>query len=185
MSTRSQRLAKSLKIRDQKRQDLRIHHWDKIGKYLGTGLFLLLISIWYFGFGLMRVDGPSMEGTLYHNQWRIISKWTTPKRGDVITLLEREKPEDEGKLIVKRLIGLPGDVIQNHKGQVTVNGEPLAEPYVLEANRQQFDQAEWEITVPEGHVFVMGDNRDISKDSRTVGSFKQSAIIGTVLQGGN
>lgn len=185
MSTRSQRLAKSLKIRDQKRQDLRIHHWDKIGKCLGTGLFLLLISIWYFGFGLMRVDGPSMEGTLYHNQWRIISKWTSPKRGDVITLLEREKPEDEGKLIVKRLIGLPGDVIQNHKGQVTVNGELLEEPYVLEANRQQFDQTEWEITVPDGHVFVMGDNRDISKDSRTVGSFNQSAIIGTVLQGGN
>ncbi|MBN2176122.1 MAG: signal peptidase I [Demequinaceae bacterium] len=89
--------------------------------------------------------------------------------GDVLTFVGL-KPDDSGQHLVKRIIGLPGDTVEcrSHQGNVIVNGEPIVEPYlddgVPPCSGPGADS--WSVTVPEGHVWLMGDNRPNSADSR-------------------
>jgi signal peptidase I len=83
-----------------------------------------------------------------------------------------------GGTYVKRLIGLPGDVVSEADGVLSVNGRVVSEPYVDLANRDH-ESGEWR--VPKGHYFFMGDNRTHSCDSREWGSVPRSDLIGPVL----
>ena len=108
------------------------------------------------------------------------------RRGDVIVF---KFPEDPERDFIKRVIGLPGDTVQLRNRQVVVNGQALVEPYahylfpVSETDGESFDvRARYgPVTVPEGHYFMMGDNRDNSQDSRYWGFLPAHYIKGRAL----
>jgi signal peptidase I len=96
-------------------------------------------------------------------------------RGDIIVF---EKPPGEGgdiEDLIKRVVGLPGETIEGRDGQVFIDGEPLDEPY-LDAGVVTSDFGP--VEVPEGQVFMMGDNRPNSRDSRFFGPIDQETIVG-------
>jgi signal peptidase I len=99
----------------------------------------------------------------------------TPARGDIIAFPSPDQPD---WLLLKRVIGLSGDTVEEVDGVVTVNGAPLDEPYIIADNRTL---GPW--TVDQGHVFVMGDNRPDSNDSRypDFGQVALSDVSGKVL----
>ena len=131
-----------------------------------------------FIFEPVRVDGSSMLNTLENNEFMIATKFDylagDPERFDVVIC---DYPNtDDGMYRVKRVIGLPGETIELKKGELYVNGEFVEQNFEMTPNETDFGL----FTVPEGHYFVMGDNRNNSKDSRSeeVGNVKRSQIIG-------
>ena len=136
----------------------------------------LLIHQYLFTFA--RVDGTSMLDTLHENNIMGVSRLhyrlNEPQRGEIITC---NYPEDGNKLFVKRIIGLPGETIEIREGTVYIDGEPIAESYLTRVDDQSMDS----ITLAEDEIFVMGDNRPVSRDSRAVGPLTLDEIYGRVL----
>ena len=93
-----------------------------------------------------------------------------PERGDVVVI---RSPQEMEKRLVKRIVALPGDSLEIEDGIVKINGHSIAEPYVL-GNTRDRDES----TIPEGHYFVLGDNRPRSNDSNSFGPVPKSQIIG-------
>jgi signal peptidase I len=135
-----------------------------------------------------KVEGGSMETTVLPDQYVLIDKltphWASYARGDIVVLQPPADYQPAGGVpFIKRVIGLPGDHVQLKDGTVYVNGTALDEPYVFTDRgvRQTTDAtpggpAEW--FVPAGQVFVMGDHRQNSADSRVFGPVEISQIIG-------
>lgn len=140
---------------------------------------VIAMMIRTFFFTLVNVDGASMEPTLHDNDRLFVTRLAyTPEKGDIIIF----RPDcDPDRPYVKRVIAMPGDTIDINKetGDVTVNGEIIDEPYIKERVRT-FGNFSFPAVVPENHVFVMGDNRNHSKDSRfqEVGMVSYDSIIG-------
>ena len=113
---------------------------------------------------------------------RFIYHFRDPHRGDIVVFntppLALEKC-GAGGTFVKRIIGLPGDTVNERKGRVSINGRPLDEPYVPQSERNPQANGSW--TVPRGAYFMMGDNRAQSCDSREWGSVPRSDLIGPVF----
>lgn len=143
-----------------------------------TTIILVLVFVFNIFMTIMRVDGPSMDPTLHSGQIALLAKSDNIERFDIVVLKEREVDGGETKNIIKRVIGKPGDTVTVKKGRLFINGEEYEEPYLNGDNIKRFKNESWEIKVPEEHYFVLGDNRDVSKDSRVVGSFKKSAVVG-------
>ncbi len=126
-----------------------------------------------------EVHNVSMQKTLVAGQRLIEDKWSyrfhEPQQGDIVII---NGPESEVRLI-KRVIGLPGDVISFHDGQVYVNDVLLEESYVF--GKTFPGKLAMPLTVPEGEVFVMGDNREHSLDSRDLGPIALSSIEGKAV----
>lgn len=124
---------------------------------------VLAFFIRYFIVELYMVEGPSMRPTLVNGERLIVNKFVyrfkTPERGEVIVF---RYPRDPSRDFIKRVIAIPGDTIEIKDGRVFVNGQLMNENYILEKTRGSYPLA----TVPEGHIFVMGDNRNNSEDSR-------------------
>ena len=122
-----------------------------------------------------RVEGQSMEPNLHDNQRLIIEKISyyvhPPRRGDIIVL---KLPNHRSDALIKRVIGLPGETVEIRNGVVLINGEPLDEPYLNQSTYQGMPPR----VVPEGEVFVLGDNRGFSNDSRSFGFVPFSDIVG-------
>lgn len=142
---------------------------------------LVVVTVLFtFFLRMFDVDGPSMKPTLEHNDKLVVSTvGYKAKVGDVVVI---SKTGDLDKPIVKRIIAVGGDTVDINftTGVVTVNG--TEENYTDELTSQQFDIA-FPITVPEGSVFVLGDNRGNSLDSRStrVGCVDERYIVGKVL----
>lgn len=124
-----------------------------------------------------RVDGPSMRPTLQNHQYILVDKvqyfFGSPKRGDVIVF---KFPKNTSEDFVKRVIGVPGDTIHvDANGQVTVDGDPINEPYVNDLTNP-YQPNTW--TLGTNDYFVLGDNRGDSSDSREWGLVPRSDIIG-------
>ena len=149
-----------------------------------TVSFLLLT----FLFRVNIVIGSSMEPTL-HNEDRIVvaQAFYTPSYGDIVALwadgLFNRQTGEKGEMIVKRVIGLPGDVINidPDTGIVYRNGEPLYEDYTAEPiSSANLGNAQYPLTVDENCVFVLGDNRNRSTDSRYVDDGTVEYYVGCV-----
>ena len=143
---------------------------------------LVLVLIFSFFFRIIQVDGRSMVPTLANGDKLIV--WGAgyqPRRGDVVIV---DSYTTYGKPLVKRVIAKGGDTvsIDYATGTVAVNGEVLQEDYIAEPTYLGYD-VQFPYTVPEGTVFVMGDNRNQSLDSRStyVGCIDERDILGKVL----
>lgn len=112
---------------------------------------------------LYIVDGPSMRPTLQHEERLVVSKFIykirNPEKGEILIF---KYPRDPSRDFIKRVIAVGGDTIEIKEGRVYVNDQMLKEDYILEKTRTEYPK----VTVPEGTVFVMGDNRNNSDDSR-------------------
>ena len=152
--------------------------------YTVFGVALIAVIIFRMAFSVFIVNGPSMMPTLHNRDVTLVHKTEKVKRFDIVVLNERLADNGPSKRIVKRVIGFGGDIITVIGGQLYINNKKYDEPYLQEKHIKNFKKVDWTIVVPKGHIFVLGDNRDVSKDSRTVGSFKTSAIIGVQILGG-
>lgn len=125
----------------------------------------------------IRVDGYSMEPTLHTGEFVIVNKLAyklgAPEVGDVIVFHYPRDPQQE---YIKRLIGLPGDEVRISSGTVFVNNHALEEPYV--ADPPAYERA---LVVPEGQLFVLGDNRNNSSDSHNWGTVPMSYVVGKAV----
>lgn len=143
--------------------------------------FLVIVSVFFVR--LSGVDGSSMFPTLKDRDQLLVRLvgYQEPVRGDIVVL---ETPAFEDEPLVKRVIGVAGDVIDidSATGTVLLNGEALFEPYIAEPIRE-FGSISYPFTVPKDCAFVMGDNRNHSSDSRVaaVGAIPYDSIIGKVM----
>ena len=140
---------------------------------------LAVFIIFTFVFRAVGVDGSSMVPTLHDGDWMAVRSIVTEvKRGDIVIITQ---PWDRNVPIVKRVIAVSGDVvnIDFNLHEVYVNGEKLNEPYINEPTALSYDM-QFPLTVEEGKVFVMGDNRNDSLDSRSsrIGLIDERYIFG-------
>ena len=151
---------------------------NEILSWLGSLVMALVIVMLLrtLVFTLIRVDGASMKNTLLSDD-RVYVSVLTPRiagyeRGDIVICTY----PGEDHQCVKRILGLPGETVEIKDGVTYVDGVAREEEYV--------DHAAWAdygpYTVPEGKVFVMGDNRADSRDSRNVGALDEDMIVGKV-----
>ena len=157
------------------RKDYRKMLANTISSLIVVAAVAVLISMLFLP--VLRVTGTSMTPTLMNDELVICSKRSNFKSGDVVAFYFNNK------ILLKRVIGTAGDVIDiTEDGFVYVNGEMLDEPYVSE---HAFGECDIELPyqVPENRIFVMGDHRATSVDSRssTIGCVADEYIIGRVI----
>jgi len=143
---------------------------------------LIAVILIVFIYQPVKVEGTSMMPTLTDQERIFINKFTyhfglgSIERGDMVVFWF---PLDPSKSYIKRVIGIPGDVVYIEACQVFVNGKALAEDYVPEDYR---DRISWEThRIPPDQFFVLGDHRNSSSDSRTWGFVKRDAIYGKAV----
>ena len=145
-------------------------------------IFLLAIVLYIiinFAVQTVHVMGQSMEPTLQDNDFLIASKVSyrlhDPQRGDIVIFKPNNGEEHD---YIKRIIALPGETVAVRDSKVYVNGQLLAEPYIADPPHYTYPYAGGEFVVPEGTVFVMGDNRNNSSDSHIFGPVPLDNVIG-------
>jgi signal peptidase I len=133
-----------------------------------------------------QIRQDSMESTLEPDQFVLVDKLTPRfdayKRGDIVVFAPPDSWARAGTPFIKRVIGLGGDVVEIRDGHVVVNGADLAEPYLFQVDGQaqptidSLGPGSW--TVPAGELFLMGDHRAVSEDSRAFGTVPTDHLIG-------
>ncbi len=142
--------------------------------------FIITFILRTFVFQMAIVNQISMQPTLIEGQMLVISKINyivgSPDRGDIIVF----KDESQNKLLIKRIIGLPGEELEISNGRVIIDNQAL-EPDYTAVETGSYGQNKW--MVPPGSYFVMGDNRPHSRDSRadTVGFVEKKSVVGRAV----
>jgi signal peptidase I len=147
---------------------------------LGLAWILRLFVVQQFA-----VEGQSMLGTLHSGDRVIVNKLSyhlhDPRRGDIVVLKDM-KANVEVRDLIKRVVGLPGETVEYRRCELFINGNPVAEPYLDPGvvGPQRCGDSQPTVTVAPGHVFVMGDNRGASLDSRSeiIGQVSYNNLIG-------
>lgn len=142
---------------------------------------LVLAVVLYFGINAVsarvRVDGFSMRPTLQDGEYILVNKlaykFSEPVRGDIVVFVFPVNPEED---LIKRIIGVPGDTITIQDGMLTVNSVVVDEPYI---NAPPAYNGTWQ--VPKGELFVLGDNRNDSRDSHQWGLLPIENVIGRAV----
>lgn len=137
----------------------------------------LAIKTWFVQ--AFIIPSQSMERTLEVGDRVLVAKFAYDisdiGRGDVVVFKNPDRLPGEPAQLIKRVVGLPGDTLEAVDGRLERNGIPLDEPYLTPGSRtDQLDRT----VVPEGHVFVMGDNRLNSRDSRFIGPIPEDQVVG-------
>lgn len=155
--------------------------WGVIYEWLDSFVFaiILILLIFVFAVRVVGVNGDSMNPTLNDGDWLTVSAINIDyERGDIVVITQ---PNALNEPLIKRVIAVGGDTvdIDFNTNEVIVNGEVLDEPYIKAptSSRGDFSQP---IRIPEGYVFVMGDNRNNSLDSRfnSIGIIDERYILG-------
>jgi signal peptidase I len=149
--------------------------------FIDTLETLILAAILFVSINLIsariRVDGDSMVPTLISGEYVVVNRLSyrlgSPQRGDIIVFHFPRNPQEE---YIKRIIGLPGDVIEVMNGAVNINGQPLDENYL---NVETNYTGRWE--VPADQFFVLGDNRNNSSDSHDWGMVPMDYVVGKAI----
>ena len=146
------------------------------------GAIIVVFAVFAFVFRILGVDGGSMLPTLRDGDWVAVSGITANvERGDIVVVTQ---PWERNVPIIKRVIAVGGDTvyIDFDSCKVYVNGTEIYEPYINEPTRVSGD-VEFPLTVDEGKIFVMGDNRNISLDSRSsqIGLIDENYVLGKAL----
>lgn len=155
-------------------------------EYIVTFLVVLVVmlGVRHFVVAPFQVDGHSMDYTLSDHERLFMWRQGSLDHFDVITF---HPPQKEDTLYVKRVIGLPGDHIEYKHDTLYLNGQAIEEPYLAQKKEETqglftqdftLEELTGESTVPEGMMFVLGDNRRNSVDSRRFGFVSQSALEG-------
>lgn len=161
---------------------------ENVLSFIKSLITLLVIVIFIRGtiVEAYKIPSKSMEPTLLVGDHLLVSKfpygfrlpfiseslvqWATPSRGDIVVFMRPDDPkskEDESKInVIKRVIGRPGDKVEVRNAKVYINNEPLDEPYTRWDEGGLKEGNFGPTVVPPGHIFLLGDNRDHSKDSR-------------------
>ncbi len=143
-----------------------------------AAILLALVLVFFVFFDTSTVDGSSMYPTLRDQDHALITKGLkTPVRGDIVVL--HVQYEGQSQEWVKRIIAVGGDRVNVTGDMITVNGQGEKFPHMIidSGNTQPVE----ELVVPDGQIFVAGDNRAVSLDSRFVGTFAESTIHGRVV----
>jgi signal peptidase I len=158
---------------------VRFVRWRPVAN-LALQVAVLLALIAAFFVRLPQVTGLSMEPHIRSGEYVVINTFAyrigTPRRGDIVAFRHEG---DARAIFIKRVIGLPGDRIRIDRGQVYLNGAELDEPYVRHADGRTFG----EIAVPSASVYVLGDNRAESEDSRFFGPVNDGLLVGRAIAG--
>src|SRR3989344_1564993 len=164
---------------------------NKLSRILLDLLFISVIGIFVLFFSLfvlmqpLVVTGNSMLPNFHDSEQILIEKvslkYREIKRGDVVIV---KHPENHNVLLLKRVVGLPGETFEISNGRIFINGEGLDEPYLFEQNvtlgKESIPDDETLLIPNDGYV-VLGDNRDDSLDSRNWGPLKKNLIVGRNL----
>lgn len=143
---------------------------------------VIAVIVILFLYQPVKVEGTSMTPSLINEERIFINKFvyrfgiSDIDRGDTIVFWA---PEDPTRSYIKRVIGVPGDVVEIVDGTVVLNGKRLEEPYLIDANRDRMSMTR-RVVEPE-HYFVLGDHRNSSNDSRSWGTVARDAIYGKAV----
>jgi signal peptidase I len=175
------------------------HRWRVVIDWTLTvvGAIVIVLAIKAWVVNPYRIPSASMEPTLHcarpepscRARWsdrvlanRFIYHFKDPDRGNIVVFHTPEAAQRRcftGGTYVKRIIGLPGETLQERNGTVYINGKQLVESYIEPSERD--DRSYGPVTIPDDHYFMMGDNRRSSCDSRIWGSLDRAAFIGEVF----
>jgi signal peptidase I len=164
-------------------EEERSHNWETVKSVLReivetvvlTLVIFFLIQLVVRNF---RVVGTSMEPNLHTGEYLIVDKISyrlgPPQRGDVVVF---EPPVSAEGDYVKRIIGLPGELVEIRSGQVFINGKPIEEPYAVRPASYSMDARR----VGPDELFVLGDNRNMSSDSHSWGMLPMDKVVGKAI----
>lgn len=151
-------------------------------QFAGLTLIVAVLTAFVITFAAMAVvvQGSSMEPALHDGERVLVNKLVyrlrPPRRGEIAVFRHGYMP---GRMLIKRVIGLPQEELSISRGLVRVNGAPLVEDYILEPSEEDYGP----VYVSSGHVFVLGDNRNHSQDSAHahIGAVPLDSILGKAL----
>ncbi len=151
--------------------------WRSLARItLQAGILALLAAAFFMA--PRQVSGMSMEPHIAPGEYVLINTFAyrmgEPHRQDIVAF---QRDGDSRGLFIKRIIGLPGDRVRVDRGTVFLNGTALLEPYVRYADNRSFP----EVTVPPKSVYVLGDNRAVSEDSRVFGPIADDHLMGRAM----
>lgn len=157
------------------------HKLSVVWDWLKGPLLAVVIALLIHQFLVTQylVDGHSMDPTLASGERLIVDRLSydfgPPKRGDIIVFRAPVVGDEDW---VKRVIGLPGDTIAISDGKLLLNGKVIPEPFIAQPMDPTHNFGP--LRIPPGELFVMGDNRNVSEDSRMIGPIAISSVIGRV-----